>query len=125
MGGTPRSPLPERNRWIDIGQGRPGSNFGNGGEGRTAAGTVLTDMTRGLIMNVIISGTNYPAVRTGMKAFRTSALALESGDHASWYKGAVDASAEREGRAMKRHRKLTAKHRRIVYRHAGIADPRP
>lgn len=76
-------------------------------------------------MNTTISGTNYPAVRTGMNAFRTSALALESGNHASLYKGAVDASAEREGRAMRRHRKMTAKHRRIVYRRAGVADPRP
>lgn len=76
-------------------------------------------------MNATIQGTNYPAVRTGMKAFRTSALALESGDHASWYKCDIDASAEREGLAMRRHRKMTAKHRRIVYRHARIADPRP
>lgn len=37
----------------------------------------------------------------------------------------IDTQAEREGLAMKRHAKLTRKHRRIVYRHAGIADPRP
>lgn len=37
----------------------------------------------------------------------------------------IDEQAEREGLAMKRHRRMTAKHRRIVYRRAGIADPRP
>lgn len=71
------------------------------------------------------SGTNYPPVRTGMKAFRVSSLALDAGDHTSWYRDSVDSSAEREGLAMKRHAKLTRKHRRIVYRHAGVADPRP
>lgn len=41
------------------------------------------------------------------------------------YAAMLDEQAEREGIAMRRHRRLTAKHRRIVYRGAGVADPRP
>lgn len=70
-------------------------------------------------------GTNYPPVRTGMKAFRMTSLALDAGEHSSWYKANIDAAAEREGQAMRRHRRLTTKHRRAVYRLAGIGDPRP
>lgn len=52
--------------------------------------------------------------------FRLSVLSQSIGDD---YRRRVDESAEAEGRAMRRHRRLTAKHRRTVYKLAAIGGP--
>ena len=86
-------------------------SFGNGGEGssETRNGTDRHDEERNM---------NATLERQRIKARTNFVTPL-------FYVESIDAQAEREGIAMRRHRKLTAKHRRIVYRNAGIADPRP
>jgi hypothetical protein len=39
------------------------------------------------------------------------------------FRAALDREAEREGQAMKRHRRFTRKHRKAVYRIAGVGSP--
>jgi hypothetical protein len=39
------------------------------------------------------------------------------------FKDAIDREAEREGKALRYHKRITKKHRKVVYKHSGMGSP--